>query len=173
MKQHIMKSLAVAAVGALLIVGSAAPAEAGVAGPYSARLDLSGIGADRVESLGVILHRSGAVTFISEHEGDKESTGVGVWKNLGGGKISIGLFSFRFGPDPATSICGVIGVTSPPDNCSLQVGGVLMRNGQKLEGELTLSLKKKGGKSAPVVLGGPLNLRMKPLRLSRFPGATP
>lgn len=167
----ILKSLAVVAIGALFIVGSAVPAGAAIAGPYIARLDLGPIGVERIEILGVILHESGAVTFMSEHEGDKESAGVGVWEDLGGGLISIGVFSFRYGPTPETSICGVVGVTSPPNNCFLQVGGILMQSGKNFVGELILSIKKKG-KNDPVVLGGPLPVRMRPLLPSRFPGAT-
>ena len=151
-RRSVWKIGAVAAVGALLVVGSAVPAGAEVAGAYMARLDLKPLGVQRVERLAMILHESGAVTFISEHETDKESAGVGTWKDLGGGMISIGALGFRHG---ATSLCGVVGVTSPPGNCLLQVGGVLKQNGNKLVGELTLSLRRTKGKGGALVLGDP------------------
>ncbi len=169
--KSILKSLAVVVIGALFIVGSAVPAGAEIVGPYIARLDLNPIGVAHIEILGVILHAGGGVTFISEHEGDKESTGIGVWEDLGDGLVSIGVFSFRYGPEPEASICGVVGVTSPPGNCFLQVGGILLQVGETLVGELVLSIKAIGD-SESVVLGGPLPIRMRPLRSSKIPGAT-
>ena len=126
------KPLAMLAISVLFVVGSAAPVEAqgggrSIAGSYWALLDLGALGDPRIEALGVILDQNGAVLFTSEHEEDKESPGVGAWGHLPGGKIGLGAASFRYGPNPIDSVCALVLVTSPPDNCVLKVGGTVSR----------------------------------------------
>ncbi len=132
-ERRILNLLAVLAIGAFLVATSAAPVAAqgkDIAGSYWALLNLDAIvDGGRVETLGVILDQNGAVLFTSEHEADKESPGVGAWRHLPGGLIGMGASSFRFGPNPVDSICALIGVDSPPDNCVLKVGGTLSRDG--------------------------------------------
>jgi hypothetical protein len=172
------KNLAgVLAIAVLLFLGDFARAEAAenesaLAGPYMALLDLGALGAPRIEALGVYLDSNGGVLLMSEHEDDKESAGVGVWRLLRGGRIGIGVFSFRFGPEPGAGACGLIGVTSPPDNCILKVGGTLARKKGFLEGELFLTIESLDGLTV-LTVPAPLPITMERLSLADFPGALP
>ena len=181
----VLKSLAMLLIGLLVVVGAPAPVDAQAAsadaratsdipGSYLAMLDLTPLGfGPRIEALGVVLDSGGRALFISEHEADKESAGVGVWGHLRGGRIGLGILSFRIGPDPASSICGLVGATSPPDNCFLKVGGTLSReSGGGLEGELFLTIESLDGMNV-FTFPNPLPLSMEPLRLEDFPGALP
>ena len=174
--KKIFKPLAMLAIAVLFVVGSAAPVEAqrggrSIAGSYWALLDLGALGDPRIEALGVILDQNGAVLFTSEHEADKESPGVGAWGHLPGGKIGLGAASFRYGPNPADSICALVLVTSPPDNCVLIVGGTLSRDGGGgLEGDLFLTVESLDG-SEVVTIPAPLPITMERLGLEDFPGA--
>lgn len=183
----ILKTLAMLTIGVLFAVANPARVEAqgvggvgagtaarDVAGSYLALLDLTPLGfGPRIETLGMILDDDGSVVMTSEHEEDKESAGVGVWQHLGSGAIGIGVASFRLGPDPGTSICGVVGLTSPPDNCFLKVGGVLVRaDGGGLVGELLLTVETLDG-ATQFVFPDPLPIAMRRLTLDEFPGALP
>jgi hypothetical protein len=164
-------------IAVLLVLGNSAPVDAaedegGLAGPYLALLDLGALGAPRIEMLGVYLDNNGGVLMISEHEDDKESAGVGVWRVLKGGRVAMGISSFRYGPQPGAGACGVIGVTSPPDNCVLKVGGTLARKRGFLEGELFLTIESLDGLTV-VTIPAPLPITMERLSLADFPGALP
>ena len=175
-RKPIWQSLAIIVVAVLFVVGSAAPVEAkkggrSIAGSYWALLDLGALGDPRIEALGVILDQNGSVLFTSEHEADKESPGVGAWRHLPGGKIGMGAASFRFGPNPIDSVCALVLVTSPPDNCVLKVGGTLSRDGNGgLEGDLFLTVENLDG-SEVLTIPAPLPITMERLRPSDFPGA--
>jgi len=175
-RNPLSRSLAtVLAMAVLLGIGGPARAEAdgeGLAGSYLALLDLGALGAPRIEALGVYLDSNGGALLISEHEADKESAGVGVWRMVRGGRIALGIFSFRYGPEPGEGACGLIGVTSPPDNCVLKVGGTLARKKGHLEGELFLTIESLAGLTV-VTVPAPLPIVMETLRLEDFPGASP
>ena len=187
-QKPILKSLAMLAIGVLFVVGNPVPVEVGgeaIAGSYLALLDLGPLGfGSRIETFGVYLDDNGGVLMTSEHEDDKESAGVGVWEHLGGGLIGIGTFNFRFGPAPATSLCGFVGVTSPPDNCVLKLGATLSREhdsdsdsdsdsgGGVLVGELFLTIENLDG-TVVHEFPPPLPITMERLRLEDFPGALP
>ncbi len=169
-------SLVMFVVGGALVT---TPAEAGppapVAGAYIADLDLGGLGAPRIEQLYVILGAHGSVLFTSEHEADKESAGIGSWKRLTRGRIGLGAASFRYGPDAETSICGTVGVESPPGNCVLKVGGTIRRVGHGAwAGELFLTVETLDGTTTFAFPGDPpLPISMRRLALEDFPGAQP
>jgi hypothetical protein len=184
-QKAVSKVLAMLVVGVLFVVGDPMPVQArgasagaratsDIPGSYLAMLDLTPLGfGPRIEALGVVLDSGGRALFISEHEADRESAGVGVWGHLRGGMIGLGILSFRIGPEPATSICGLVGATSPPENCFLKVGGTLGRTtGGGLEGELFLTIESLDGMSV-VTLPNPLPLSMERLSLQDFPGASP
>ena len=179
-KGPILKSLVVLAMGVLFVVGNPVPVKAevsakDVAGSYLALLDLGGLGAPRIEASLVYLDQNGGVLSTTEHEADKESAGVGVWKHLPGGQIGMGVSSFRFEPDPATSVCGLVGVTSPPDNCVLKFGGILSPQADgSLAGDLFLTIETLDGSMVLAFPGDPaLPISMKRLSLEDFPGALP
>lgn len=177
MKRQLMVSAAMAFV--LIVTGVAfiEPVEArpqGIAGSYVAELDLGGLGAPRIEILYMILDQNRSVLFTSEHEGDKESAGIGTWRRIPGGGIALGVASFRYGPDPENSICGTVGVTSPPGNCVLKVGGTVRRaNDGTLVGELFLTVETTDGTTSFAFPGDPpLPIVMRRLSVDDFPGAT-
>lgn len=108
----------------------------------ASELDLGALGAPRIEILYVILDPSRSATDTSEPEANRESAGIGLWRPLGGCRIGFGAESFRNGPDEETSICGAVGVASPPGNCVLKLGGVLRRQGGgSLQGDCTCRSK--------------------------------
>ena len=168
------RTTALSLATALAVILSVVPAGAqgfGIAGAYRAELDLGALGEPRIEILYVILDQSRSVLFTSEHEADKESPGVGVWRPLGGGQIGLGASSFRYGPDPESSICGLVEVESPPGNCVLKVGGTVIRHGSgTLAGDLFLSIETTDG-SVVLELPGALPIVMERLSLEDFPGA--
>ncbi|MDX1384327.1 MAG: hypothetical protein R3190_11820 [Thermoanaerobaculia bacterium] len=174
MSQRISSFVTVLAVGAL-VFSSAGPAVAqggSIAGSYWAFLDLGALGAPRIEQLGIILDDNGSVLLVSEHEDDKESTGVGAWGHLPGGLIGMGVASFRYGG--AMPVCDLVGETSPPDNCILKVGGVLGRDPDGgLSGIMYLTVENLAGSS--VLEFAPLEfpITMEKLGLGDFPGALP
>jgi hypothetical protein len=183
-QKRVSKWLALVVVATLVGVGPVtgepphasprARASSDIPGSYLALLDLTPLGfGPRIEALGVSLDSGGRALMISEHENDKESAGVGVWEHLRAGRIGLGILSFRIGPDPASSICGLAGATSPPDNCFLKVGGTLGRaTGGGLEGELLLTIESLDG-SVVFTFPEPLPLVMQPMTLADFPGAAP
>jgi hypothetical protein len=155
-----------------LIVASptvfATTGEGSIPGTYSALLDLEPLGTPRIEALGVVLGRDGGVIIVTEHEADKESTGVGIWERLPGGLIGMGALSFRFGPDPVASICGLVGVISPPGNCVLKFGATLRQEMDGiLVGEMIITVESTDG-SVVLVLPDALPIFMEPLRLEDF-----
>ncbi len=166
-------NLVVAVVTAVLLAGAAGAqgfGPFGIPGAYRAELDLGALGEPRIEILYVILDANRSVLFTSEHEADKESPGVGAWRPIGGGQIALGAASFRYGPDPETSICGVVEVESPPGNCVLKVGGTVRRQGSGvLGGDLFLAIETTDG-STSVELPGALPIVMERLSASDFPG---
>ena len=179
MKQSLTsKSLLVLAVAVLFVVGAPLPVAADdddrpsrVAGAYRAELDLGALGAPRIEILYVIMGLEGSVLFTSEHEADKESAGVGIWRRVSGGGIFLGAASFRYGPDPATSACAGVGVTSPPGNCVLKVGGTVERQGDgSYAGNLFLSIETTDASSV-IEVPAPLPITMERLTPGDFPGA--
>ena len=140
----------------------------GTPGAYTAHLDLRPLGIDRIEAFGVVLERDGAALFVSEHESDRETTGVGVWQRLRGRRIGVGVLTFRFGEESA---CFLVGVMSPPDNCVQKLGATLRRTKDgSFKGELFITVE---GPDAEFVIPVPLPFSMKPLRLKDFPGALP
>jgi hypothetical protein len=172
------RSLAVLAIGALCVVASPVAVAAAdsapvggqsIAGAYLGLLDLTPLGfGPRIETVYIVLDNSGAAVFTSEHEEDKESAGVGVWQQISHGTIGLGVASFRYGPDIATSICALVGVDSPPGNCVLKVAGTVARaEGGGLEGALLLSVEDL---DATVVVTIPawLPLSMEKLTLGDF-----
>lgn len=180
-----LRSFATFVIGMLFVVGNPVPAEAqgtsagaratsDIPGSYLAMLDLTPLGfGPRIEALGVSLDSGGRALMVSEHEADKESAGVGVWGHVRGGMIGMGILSFRIGPDPASSICGLVGATSPPENCYLKVGGTLGRKaGGGLEGELFLTIESLDGADV-FTFPNPLPISMERLSLQDFPGALP
>lgn len=172
----ISKSLAVLAISMFLFVANPVRAQTeakSIAGSYLALLDLGAFGAPRIETFYMILGRSGALLYTSEHESDKESPGVGVWKRLQGGEIGLGAASFRFGPDPASSVCALIAVVSPPDNCVLKIGGTVSQQADgSLAGELFLTVENLDG-TVDFEFPGDVPISMTRLRLEDFPGALP
>lgn len=177
-RERILRRLGVLAVTLLVVAGNPQPVEAdgnanSIAGSYRAELDLGPLGTPRIEALYVILDQNGSVLFTSEHESDKEATSVGAWKYLPGGQIGLGAATFRYGPDPASSICDLVGVVSPPDNCVLKVGGTVSRQAdQTLAGEMLLTVENLDG-SAVITLPAALPIVMRRLTLADFPGALP
>ena len=133
---------------------------------------LGALGTPRIEALYVVLDQSGAAVFSSEHEADKESAGIGVWQWIRGGRIGLGIASFRYGPNPTDSVCALVGVTSPPGNCVLKVGGTLSRQGDgSLAGALFLTIEDLDG--AGLTLPDEFPIIMRRLSLEDFPGALP
>lgn len=184
-QEPVFKSLAMLVIGVLVVVGNPAPVEAqsasaearatsDVPGSYLAMLDLTPLGfGPRIEALGVYLDSGGRALFISEHEADKESAGVGLWGHLRGGMIGMGIVSFRYGPDAASSICGLVGAISPPENCFVKVGATLGRKtGGGLEGEMFLTIESLDGTNV-FTFPNPLPISMERLTLQDFPGALP
>jgi hypothetical protein len=184
-RKSVSKALTVLAVCLLFAVGDSVPVEAqatsggaratsDIPGSYWAQLDLTPLGfGPRIEALGVSLDSGGRALMISEHEADKESAGVGVWRHVRGNRIGLGMLSFRIGPDPASSICGLVGATSPPDNCVLKVGGTLGRStGGGLQGDVLLTIESLDGMDV-FTFPNPLPISMVPLTLQDFPGASP
>jgi hypothetical protein len=178
--KSMLNRLAMLGVAVMLVAGNPAAVMADghdqgqrVAGPYVALLDLGALGEPRIEKLFVILDDNGSVLFASEHEADKESTSVGAWERMGGGMIGLGAAGFRYGPDPASSICAFVGVDSPPGNCVLKVGGtVAPQTGGGFAGELFLTIESVDGGTV-LTLPPPLPISMERLGLGDFPGATP
>jgi hypothetical protein len=85
----------------------------------------------------------------------------------------VGLLSFHIGPEPTSSLCSLVGATSPPDNCILKVGGVLSRSGGgSLAGEILLTIESVDGAHA-VTFPHPLPLTAERMSLEDFPGALP
>lgn len=178
MKRRMTVSFAMAIVliaGGLAVNQPVMAGPQGVAGSYIALLDLGGLGAPRIETLYVVLDQNRSAIFTSEHEADKESAGIGRWRRLPGGKISLGIASFRYGPTADTSICGTVGVDSPPGNCVLKVGGMLDRgDGGSLTGDLFLTVETLDGTTSFAFPGDPpLPIVMYRLTLEDFPGALP
>ena len=167
--KRILKVIVTLALALLIALANAAPvmAQGGardIAGSYIALLDLEGLREPPIETLYVVLDLSGSALFVSEHEDDKESTGVGVWRHLRGGKIGMGVASFRY----ANPACELVGAPSPPNNCVLKVGGTLERvHGGGLEGELAATLESVD--ATVVVPLGSFPVVMEKLELGDFP----
>lgn len=137
-----------------------------VNGAYTAQLDLSPLGIDRVESFGFVLHADRTVVASSEHEvNDLESAGIGVWDKLRGAKVAMGVFNFRMGTEGG---CAGIFEVVPPGNCILKLGATMKRvKGGGLVGNAFLSFETLDGVAVPIPV--PLPLVMERIRLEDFP----
>ena len=143
----------------------------GISGTYIAQLDVGALGDPRgTEFLGFVLHRDGTVSYNSEHEFmDLESAGIGVWKRLRGGRIGLGVLTYRVGEGSA---CALFFGIAPPANCVLKLGATLDRKrGGRLVGELTLTFETVDGETLFIL--PPLGIKMERLSLRDFPGASP
>jgi len=140
-----------------------------IGGAYRAQLDLNPLDVERIETLGMVLHADGTVSYNSEIESfDSESAGIGVWKRLRGGQIGLGVLGFRVGD---ASGCAAIFGLVPPDNCILKAGATLDREeAGRLVGSVILTFETLDGVQFSLP---PLPLTMEPLGLEDFPGALP
>jgi hypothetical protein len=143
-------------IGALLLIASAGGLQAqggnqpvfssgfqrGVAGLYVGTLDFTPLGIPSLEPIALRLDQLGGAILVSFHEEtERESATIGIWENVGGGRLGLGIIMYRRG----TAACSVI--TAPDgaadDTCVLRIGATLSRDGDDgLVGSIVLTFEE-------------------------------
>lgn len=103
--------------------------------------------------------RSGGMRVISALElTERESTGIGIWKNVAGGQQEFGYISYREGSE---WLCVEFDPTAPPADCTLVVTGrFVVDKDDMLWGTIVITVKDRTDSGDNYTIGPiPIELR--------------